>query len=189
MFSRTVAEKRNGSCETTPIARRSELSVTSRTSTPSRTTRPPRHVVEARHERGERRLARARVADQRDRACPARARGRCRAAPVGPARTRSATSRYSMRPGPGGSSTAPGRSATSSGSSMISKIRSPDAVARCAWPIHMPSMRSGIDEHQHEDVEREERAVRRACPAITMRPPTSSTAACASSGRNESSGT
>ncbi len=27
---------------------------------------------------------------------------------------------------------------------MISKIRSPDAVARCAWPIHMPSIRNGM---------------------------------------------
>ena len=39
---------------------------------------------------------------------------------------------------------ASGASATSSGSSITSKNRSPDAVARCAWPIHMPSIRSGI---------------------------------------------
>ena len=32
----------------------------------------------------------------------------------------------------------------SSGSSMTWKIRSPDAVARWAWPISVPSMRSGI---------------------------------------------
>ena len=36
------------------------------------------------------------------------------------------------------------RRAISSGSSITSKIRSPAAVARCAWPIHMPSARSGI---------------------------------------------
>ena len=48
---------------------------------------------------------------------------------------------------PGGSSIAPGRSATSSGSSITWKMRSPDAVARCACPIHMPSERSGSDEH------------------------------------------
>ena len=41
MLSRTVAEKRNGSCAITPISRRSEWSVTSRTSTPSISTRPP----------------------------------------------------------------------------------------------------------------------------------------------------
>ena len=34
--------------------------------------------------------------------------------------------------------------ATSSGSSRIWKIRSPAAVARCAWPIHIPSDRSGV---------------------------------------------
>ena len=67
MFSRTVAEKRNGSCETMPISRRSDWSVTSRTSTPSIVIRPSVDVVEARDERGERRLSRARVADQRDR--------------------------------------------------------------------------------------------------------------------------
>ena len=67
MFSRTVAEKRNGSCEMTPTAWRSECSSTSRTSTPSTVTRPAGHVVEARHERGQRRLARAGVPDQRDR--------------------------------------------------------------------------------------------------------------------------
>ena len=36
-----------------------------------------------------------------------------------------------------------GSFATSSGSSITWKIRSPEAVARCAWPIHMPSERSG----------------------------------------------
>ena len=63
-----VAEKRNGSCETTPIARRSDAIVTSRTSTPSSRTLPSADVVEASDERGERRLAGARVADQRGRA-------------------------------------------------------------------------------------------------------------------------
>src|SRR2546429_128629 len=40
MFSRTVAENRNGSWEMTPIAWRSEFSFTSRTSTSSSVTRP-----------------------------------------------------------------------------------------------------------------------------------------------------
>ena len=37
----------------------------------------------------------------------------------------------------------PGASRISSGSSMIWKIRSPDAVARWPSPIHIPSIRSG----------------------------------------------
>ena len=45
---------------------------------------------------------------------------------------------------PAGSSAASGASRMSSGSSMISKMRSPEAVARWAWPIHMPSIRSGM---------------------------------------------
>ena len=68
MFSRTVAEKRKGSCEMTPTARaqRVERHVADVDAV-------DRHasggdVVEARHERRERRLARARVADERDRA-------------------------------------------------------------------------------------------------------------------------
>ncbi len=40
MLSRTVVEKRNGSWAMTPIARRSDASFTSRTSTPSTSTRP-----------------------------------------------------------------------------------------------------------------------------------------------------
>ena len=44
---------------------------------------------------------------------------------------------------PAGRTIAAGRSATSSGSSITWKIRSPDAVARCAWPIHMPRERNG----------------------------------------------
>ena len=43
----------------------------------------------------------------------------------------------------GGSSRASGASRMSSGSSITWKMRSPEAVARCAWPIHMPSARSG----------------------------------------------
>ena len=68
MLSRTDAEKRNGSCEMTPISRRSERRSTSRTSMPSTSTRPAVDVVEPRHERGERRLPGAGPADERDRA-------------------------------------------------------------------------------------------------------------------------
>ena len=103
-----------------------------------------RDVVEARHERRQRRLARSRCARSARSSCRARRRGRRRAAPAGRAGTRTRRPRSGSRPGPAAASPAPGRSAISSGSSIISKIRSPEAVARCAWPIHMPSARSGI---------------------------------------------
>ena len=44
----------------------------------------------------------------------------------------------------GASGSASGRSAISSRSSRISKTRSPEAIARCDMPIHMPSIRSGM---------------------------------------------
>ena len=108
--------------------------------------RAGRDVVEARHERGERRLARAGVADQRDRRARARRRGRCPSSTGRPSRVAERRRRRSAMPPVArrAASRASGRSATSSGSSRTSKIRSPDAVARCAWPIHMPSMRSGM---------------------------------------------
>jgi hypothetical protein len=40
MFSRTLAEKRNGSWATTPISRRSQLTLACRTSSPSIVIRP-----------------------------------------------------------------------------------------------------------------------------------------------------
>ena len=67
MLSRIDAEKRNGSCEMTPISRRSDRRARSRTSTPSTSDAPRRRVVEPRNERRERRLARAGRPDQRDR--------------------------------------------------------------------------------------------------------------------------
>ena len=48
----------------------------------------------------------------------------------------------------------------SSGSSITWKMRSPDAVARCAWPIHMPSCRSGITSMRQVEVEAHEVAQR-----------------------------
>ena len=74
------------------------------------------------------------------------------------------------------SSTASGRSAISSGSSITWKIRSPDAVARCAWPIHMPSERSGMISIAEVEVERDEAADASARRSSTMRAPTSRTA-------------
>ncbi len=92
-----------------------------------------------------------------------------------------------ITPGPGGSAAAPGRSVISSGSSSTSKIRSPDAVARCAWPIHMPSARSGSTSiARKRKIAVKLPAVR--LPSATMRAPISSTAACATDGRNDSSG-
>ena len=55
---------------------------------------------------------------------------------------------------------ASGASATSSGSSRISKIRSPAAIARCACPIHMPSIRSGMTSIASRRLKAEERAER-----------------------------
>ena len=67
MFSRTVAEKRKGSWEMTPISRRSEreLHVTDVGAVESHAAGGD--VVEARDQGGERGLARARMADERDR--------------------------------------------------------------------------------------------------------------------------
>ncbi len=92
-----------------------------------------------------------------------------------------------ISPGPGGSSIAPGRSSTSDGSSSTSKMRSPDAVARCAWPIHIPSARNG----RTSIARKRKMAVKLPTdrlPLATMRAPISSTAACATDGRNDSSG-
>ena len=66
MFSAIVPLKRKPSCGTTPSWRRSEACVTSRRSWPSTSTAPRRRVVEARDELGDRRLAGAGRADERD---------------------------------------------------------------------------------------------------------------------------
>ena len=71
---------------------------------------------------------------------------------------------------------------------MTWKIRSPDAVARCAWPIHMPSMRSGITSMSTRTLNWMNAPID-SVPFTTMRPPTSSTAAWASSGRKAIIGT
>ena len=191
MFSRTVAEKRNGSCATTPIVAAQ---------------RGQRHVAhvgavdrDAARRRRRRSAGRARRASSCPSRCgrsarrsgPARARGR-RRCEHGPRRRRSRSrrARSGRGPSPGGSGArVRARRATSSGSSITSKIRSPDAVARCAWPIHMPSMRSGMTSISDEQVEGEEVAelrARRRRPSARRR---AGRAACASSGRNESSGT
>ena len=66
MLSRIEAANRNPSCGTMPSWRRSERTCTSRRSWPSMRIAPSRGVVEARQQLDERRLARARVTDQRD---------------------------------------------------------------------------------------------------------------------------
>ena len=103
-----------------------------------------RDVVETRDQGGQRRLARARVADERDRLARRdlevdlvehrsvrrvlEARALEHDVPVA-GREVARVRRVGRRP---------------RCSSITSKIRSPDAVARCAWPIHMPSIRSGM---------------------------------------------
>ena len=66
MFSAIVPAKRKPSCGTMPSWRRSDSWVTSRRSWPSIVIAPGPRVVEAREELRDRRLARARVADERD---------------------------------------------------------------------------------------------------------------------------
>ena len=80
-----------------------------------------------------------------------------------------------IAPGPAGSSTAPGRSSTPSGSSITSKIRSPDAVARCAWPIHMPRLRSGTISIASSRL-KTKNSLSVSEPLTTIRPAASSTA-------------
>ena len=63
MLSRMRREKRNGSCGTMPMARRSCASGRVRTSRPSSSTAPVGDVEEARQQLHERALARARAAD------------------------------------------------------------------------------------------------------------------------------
>ena len=66
-------------------------------------------------------------------------------------------------------------------------MRAPLATARCAWPIHMPSMRSGNTSIPSSRVKvTKSPSVMR--PETTARPPMRSTAATASVGRNSSSG-
>ena len=71
---------------------------------------------------------------------------------------------------------------------MIWKIRSPDAVARCPSPIHIPSIRSGKITIESQRLNATKSATD-IDPSCTIFPPTSSTAACASSGTNASTGT
>ena len=71
---------------------------------------------------------------------------------------------------------------------MTSKIRSPDAVARCDWPIHMPSIRSGITSITTSTLKKK-KVPMSSVPFATIRPPASRTPACMISGRNERSGT
>ena len=76
----------------------------------------------------------------------------------------------------------------SSGSSRISKIRLPAAIARWAWPIHIPSIRSGMTSIASNRLN-VKKAPRESEPEITIRPAASSTNACATSGRKVRSGT
>jgi hypothetical protein len=100
-------------------------------------------VVEARHERRERRLARPGRSDE----CDGPACGYVKVDVLDDwslwvvaerdalERDLARAGRQRRRIGPVGDLL---------GSSRISKIRSPAATARCAWPIHMPSIRSGM---------------------------------------------
>ena len=67
-------------------------------------------------------------------------------------------------------------------------MRSPDAVERCAWPIHIPSPRSGMMTMPSKRLKMKKEPMNAGLRA-TIRAPNSRTAACARSGRKESSGT
>ena len=67
-------------------------------------------------------------------------------------------------------------------------MRSPAAMARCAWPIHMPSIRSGMTSMASSRL-KAKKAPSESEPEMTMRPAASSTSACASGGKNVRSGT
>ena len=62
-------------------------------------------------------------------------------------------------------------------------MRSPDAVARWAWPIHMPSMRSGIDQHHEYRTLKVKNSPSRELSAATIRPPSSNTRPAPRAGR------
>ena len=87
MLSATVPAKRKPSCGTIPSWRRSDSWRTSRRSVPSIRDRALGRVVEAREQLRDRRLAGARVADERDGRAGRARRGRSRAAPPGRSRT------------------------------------------------------------------------------------------------------
>ena len=72
MFAVIESEKRNESSNTTPMLRRSECSVRVAHVDAVDRDRAGVHVVEAREQQPDRRLARARAADERDRLARAR---------------------------------------------------------------------------------------------------------------------
>ena len=142
-FSRTVSWKRWPSWVTMPSVSRSESNVRSRTSTPPTRTAPAVDVVQARDQRGDRRLAAARRADEGDHLAGlgaerhavehlgARRAGRAwrppRATPATPCRPtdrRSARRRARRSPAPAARSTASGRSVISGSRSSTSNTRS-----------------------------------------------------------------
>ena len=161
--TRTVSENRNASSNTTPTWRRSESSVTSRTSMPSMVTRAGGHVVEAGQQRGDGGLARA---ARRRRARRPRRRPTCRSkssstgwlAGVAEAHVVEAH----LAAGRAARSTASGVSCTRALASSMSRIRS--APARACWPMansagEHPHRRDELHEVGGEGQERAERDV------------------------------
>ena len=105
MFSATVPAKRKPSCGTIPSWRRSDSCETSRRSTPSIVIAPAGRVVEAGEQLGDRRLAGAGVADERDRRPGRHVERRSRAAPRARGRRRSGRRRTRRGPRSRSSST------------------------------------------------------------------------------------
>ena len=152
------------------LAAQRPASSTSRTSTPSTSTRPVGRVVEARHERGERRLARAGVADQRDRPPGRELEVDVLAAPAGPGRSRTRRPRSATRPAPGGSS--PRVRAVGDLLGLVDDLEDPLArrgrALRLADPHAEHPQRH--DEHRERRLKAKNAAERRARRATTIRP-------------------
>ncbi len=143
MLSRTEAENRNVSCETvaTDAPQLAEIELAHVDAVDEHP--PGLHVVEPRDQRGERRLARARAPDQRERA----ALGDVEIDLVQDRALGVVAEAHALEPQlaaarRAGASDA--RACFSSGSvSSSSNTRLPEATARCTCPTHRPTIRSG----------------------------------------------
>ena len=135
-LSRTVPANRKPSWGTTTMRSRSDASVASRRSTPPKRTVPVARVVEARDQLGERRLAGAGRADEREPLARRDRERRRRAARRSPSPYANETSSTSIAPR-SGRSTAPGRSAidgsVSSSSNSLCSAAPADCTVLYSW--------------------------------------------------------
>ena len=171
MFSRTVAENRNGSSDTSADLARAATRGRPRAGRRRRSSTVP---ASGSYSRGssidQRGLARAGRRPRAPRSGRAPRRGRRHAATARRRRrrrSRRAAPRARRRPAAAGAS---GGDVICGARSSTSNTRAPEATARCAIPSAMPSIRTGRGEQHHVAVERDEladrdRAVDRLPPA------------------------